>query len=231
MTKSRSIGVAAVCGLGQLIAGCAWRHLVPADSARRVDGRPDAALAEASGVRVSADPGAWDGSMTVAQELTPVRLSIRNDSGRPISVPRLEIMLAGSTRKLPALAPGKISARTVTAESSSKGAMTAGPAANQPEEIAMNRPGPVDRPQADNFQGAGHGELARNAPSPKEVAVQEELQRAALPEGAVQSGQELAGFVYFARLPKDFDRADLRIVIRDGSGKPFTTLSIPFTVK
>jgi hypothetical protein len=212
-------------------AGCASMQLVPAPSARRVDGNPTAALAELKGVRVSADAQGWSGSKTIGQELTPVHLWIRNDSGQPVAVVNTEIMLVGPGHKLRALSPGQIRVHTEPEQSGADRALSVGAGARRFGDGAD--PGssmPIDHAETSVSRGPTQGDPQRRALSAKEQGIQDELQRAALPQGPIQSGRESNGFAFFPRLPADLTELELYILVRDSAGKPLTGLKIPFVV-
>lgn len=81
MTFPRLIGslaIAAIC------TGCA-QGLKPAPEAQVVPGNELAAVTEAAGVQMVVEAGAWDGRPRhLSRELTPLRVSITNNSGSAV---------------------------------------------------------------------------------------------------------------------------------------------------
>jgi hypothetical protein len=69
-----------------LLAGCA-QALRPAPEAQRVPGRELAAVTESAGVSMVVEAGAWNGRPdNLERELTPLRVTLQNGSGRPVRV-------------------------------------------------------------------------------------------------------------------------------------------------
>ena len=90
----RTIGTIALVAAGSL--GCGHGTLVPASSASVVPNAPTAAYSVAEGVRCSANVGAWNGREDeIPSFLVPVKIRIKNDSGRPIRVLYQDFALTG----------------------------------------------------------------------------------------------------------------------------------------
>src|ERR1700687_5073674 len=81
--------------------GAACGHmpeLKPDPAAPRAPGNPNAALAEVSGVKVLVAGDAWDADpKNLPTVLTPVKVTIENQSGRPLKINYDEFKLAGSS--------------------------------------------------------------------------------------------------------------------------------------
>ena len=83
-------------GAALLVAGCAHGKLVPAPAATIVPGAPGAAYKIVDGVRCSADVEAWTGRPgKLPPFLTPVKVRIVNSSGSPIRLLYQDFALVG----------------------------------------------------------------------------------------------------------------------------------------
>src|SRR5687767_8699647 len=83
MTAPRLVTALAIAAL---CTACA-RSLKPAPEAQRVPGNELAAVTESAGVQMIVEAGAWDGEPSnLVRELTPLRVSIKNNSDRPVRV-------------------------------------------------------------------------------------------------------------------------------------------------
>jgi hypothetical protein len=87
---------------------CGHRTLVPASAASVVPNAPTAAYSEVDGVRCSANAGAWnERTGEIPSFVFPVKVRIKNDSGRPIRVRYEDFVLVGkkgqSYRPVPVL--------------------------------------------------------------------------------------------------------------------------------
>jgi hypothetical protein len=102
----RIIGVLAILAIA--VGACGHGTLVPASSAQVVPNAPTAAFSEVEGVRCSANVGAWRGrDDEIPGFVVPVKVRIKNGSGRPIRVLYEDFVLTGkkgrSYRPIPVL--------------------------------------------------------------------------------------------------------------------------------
>lgn len=217
---------------GLLLGGCAQTtNLEPAPSARQVAGVEDAAAARQSGVNMLVQAGIWPGGPGVAEEVTPLRVKIENDSAQPLRINYKEFTLVGPDGKVyRALPPFRIDGEVAT---SPTGGPIAAPAFGY-GGFAVARPyGPI-------YPGIGI------SPSPflvdpfyydryygywrqTELPTQEMLSLA-IPEGVLQPGGEVSGYLYFEKVPEE-ERLRLKYranLVNAESGVNFARVTIPF---
>jgi hypothetical protein len=213
------------------VSGCASGRLVPLESARH-SADPAVGISRASGVHLQADPEAWQGSPSVALELTEVRLSIQNHSGATLYVAREDIELVGADRRLSALDPDELEPRSARASLGTPPGdpLFPPPAPARSNAVAMDSPvGASDTAMApvQTYQQPLILYTVEHQASPEA-----EVESEALAAGPLPNGGTLRGFVYFERLPKRSARMDLRVTLRRSPGGPaYATLSVPFAVK
>jgi hypothetical protein len=103
------------CILALALSGCAYQHAVfgPASPDQAVEGQPEAATAEAAGVRITVHAGDWGGSPKDLEErLTPVEVFIENGSGRALLVrPEYFGLVGPNGFRYQALEPGEVQRR------------------------------------------------------------------------------------------------------------------------
>jgi len=228
------LGTAVVLAL----AGCIPEtRLQPRPDARSLTEDPTAAVAEAQGVRLIADGAAWEGHpRNLERRLTPVELRVENHSGRTLSIRYALFALVGESRfHYAALSPLLMQeaneagptciAGYVPRRSWSLGA-TWGPRRGWRYPGRPWWPNPYYDPFYDPFYGPQH-DVRCEEPLP----TQEMLDRA-LPEGTLENGGTVAGFLYFQGVGNRERQVILQARLVDAStGEPFGELSIPFQVR
>ncbi len=213
-------------------AGCATEStLRPAPEATIVEGTPKAAVATADGVRMEAQVDAWRWTPSdLAHQLTPILVRLENESDRPLRVRFEEFeLVTPSGMSYAALPPfdieGEVTERVGSYAYAAPGFYVAphlrhhyvgfgvfgGPFGHYPYYYASYYPvyARYDLPSRDM--------LAR-----------------ALPEGVLEPGGRITGFLYFA----DLDAIDpqparirLRYVLVDAEARQrFDVIEIPFDV-
>jgi len=180
-----------------LAAGCAHQaRLVPAaDASRLPDG---SAVASAAGVEVSVDSRTWSGSpRDLAAIVTPLFVSIRNDSPDPVRIRYRDLTLTGpSGLETAAIPPFQLQ------RPGSEGVAAVAPAYVPRRFLLYGRyrhfypglpvwGGPWDYDPL--FYDRYYRTWEPSLPTP-------DMLQQALPEGVLQSGGEAAGFLYFHRL-------------------------------
>jgi hypothetical protein len=236
--RARGYGLAVV--LMWVVAGCIPEaQLRPQPDARSLAGDPSAAVAEAAGVRLIADGAAWRGNPgNLERRLTPVEIRLENQSGRTLSI-RYELFdLVGESRfHYSALSPLDME------EARDAGPVcVAGYAPRYslglygswgPRRGLRGRspwrpwwPGPFYDPFYDPFYG----------PPPyvrcEEPLPTEDMMDRALPEGSLENGGTVAGFLYFQGVADRERQVILQARLVDAStGEPFGELRIPFQVR
>ncbi len=212
--------------------GCASRPvLVPAPTANTLVSNRDVAVARYAGVRIEADGKAWSGEPSnLESAIAPVRVTIRNYSGRPLRVRYADFTLTTATGfTSTALPPMKISGTLPS------------------EPVAVTRPvygwrgywlAPYYSPWYPGY-GLWNGPFAWDFPYYTTYWAQwpvalptEDMISKAIPEGVVGDDGSIEGFLYFPQLPKGVERANLAAALVDArTGRQFGTITIPFEVK
>ncbi|RJP75253.1 MAG: hypothetical protein C4524_12000 [Candidatus Zixiibacteriota bacterium] len=211
------------------LGGCGRSRpqLVPAPEARQVDGL--AAVAGAAGVMLAAEVEAWPGREEIARRVTPLRVTVNNQSEHPLLL-RYEnlALVADQGRRYAALPPFEV-------------------------EGAIHEPVVVDNPRFYHHRFFVAPFYARYYPGMpayrgpiyhdplyhqryltywREVALPtEEMIRQALPDGVIEPGGSVSGFLYFEAIEPETEALSLRADLVDAvSGERFGTVSIPFEV-
>lgn len=208
-----------------VLAGCA-NTLEPAPSANTVPGPGEGAMARASGVSMVARAGVWDGNpRNLAQRLTPLRVTFTNNGSVPVRIRYNELMLVAQGRAYKALPPLEIEGtvtRTVT---------PAYPAAGFGYAPYYHQ----YLPATSLYSGAfGYSTPYWNRYGPVlrkvDLPTQDMIDRA-LPEGVIEPGGSVSGFLYFPGIEGDVKRVRLRAdLINANNGEALVSLNIPFVV-
>lgn len=223
-----------------IAAGCIPEaQLRPGADARSLAGDSSSAVAEAAGVRLIADGAAWEGRPgNLERRLTPVEIRLENQSGRTLSI-RYELFdLVGESRfRYSALSP------MLMEEARDEGPVCV--AGYMPRHswglYASWGPRPAWRgrspwrpwwpsPYYDPFYDPFYG------PQPymrcEEPLPSEDMMDRALPEGSLENGGTVAGFLYFQGVADREREVILLARLVDAStGEPFGELRIPFQVR
>ncbi len=240
----RAVLSAWCCALA--VGACAPASLRPARDARVDTDAPLAATAEDSRVRVVVEPGAWSANpRNLDQEILPLKVTIENNSNEPVRVRYADFTLAAERgvqyTPLPPLAiEGSVtetSRRPVAVTPhygirpyySYQGFVVApwyGPyyegTGDAPAGIApWSYPWAYDPTYYDTYYPRWLVDL----PTPDMLA-------RALPEGIVEPGGRVTGFMYFPRITASLDRVTFQANLKDGAHDDQTVASVrlPFEV-
>jgi hypothetical protein len=210
--------------------GCGHGTMVPAPSASIVPNAPSAAYSIADGVRCSANVGAWSGKPDeIPSFVVPVKVRIKNDSGKPIRVRYQDFALMGkkgrSYRPVPVL----------------------------PLDPTARQQIPELEPMYESwkfFVAPGfHDVYARlqpwNAPLERDEELYDRLfdlwgkrrptrdvLRLALPEGVLDDGGILTGYLFFESPLAREDRVTFEASFNGGDGRTtIASIEIPFKVE
>ena len=206
-----------------LLAACssAYATLTPAPSAVLVDGTLNVAIAERDGVRLTVQADAWDGDRQVADAVQTVRVTIANHSDHSLRVRYEDFSLVASTgQRFAALPPFKVEGSLMqpmladgyapfgVAGFGYRGFLIA-------PYYARLYPGIPVFPSSRLFYEPGfyttyHRSLTRS------IRPTVQMLSLAMPEGVIEAGGQLSGFLYFeavdARLDAVQFQADLSAV-------------------
>lgn len=249
---------AALLGAG-LLAGCAHDEpeLKPAPSALEVPDTVAAATLSVEGVQVDVDAAAWEAEPEDLDTVLPLKVTVENDSGRPLRLRFREFALVGPQgSRLAALPPLTLDGV----------ALVNTPAADlEPEDIGESseseegiggsglEPMPLEGPVEPDFEAEGYyvspsyGDFWRGlqpwaGPFPTDAVYYdtylaqwpvnlptEDMLRRALPEGVVVNGGEVSGFLYFQDVPPGTEYVSFQFDLVDANtGQQFGTVRIPF---
>ncbi|MBX7113530.1 MAG: hypothetical protein K1X64_04280 [Myxococcaceae bacterium] len=218
--------------------------LVPDRTAQRVRGNTFMAFTEVNGVRIYADGTAWRGEpQHLAQVLTPVSLSIQNVSGRPVRVSYADMQLVGSSGFVyPAMAPmpgrGTVSSVDPVVEPAADFHRTRPVRPfNRPRfhhyrfwvapHYQYYYPGYYTWPNRFGYDPGYYDRVVWPQPLPTDDMLAE-----ALPEGVLQNGGSVQGFVYFQLVTEREAQVRLELKLFDAdTNEALGTASLPFAVR
>lgn len=215
--------------VGLALAACVHqRELVPASGAQTLPGRPRTAEETVESVRVQADSDAWHAGR-VSDVLSPVRVTIENHRDRPLRVSYGQFTLGGpSGFRLAALPPYQVAASDALAGAVAvppgfvgSGFLVAPWAARYYRGVLpWYGPFPYDPVYYNRWYGAWPPNLPND-----------EVLRRALPEGVLQPGGQVNGFLFFKEQPPGTQLSLFMALVDAESGQSFGTIAIPFTVR
>jgi len=217
------------------MGGCAGRDLRPAPSAQQLD--EDTALATDHEVRVVAEADAWTGPTKVDKAITPFKVTIENRSDRPVRVQLSKLKLTSpEAESYTALPPLKISGTAPVAEPP-RGWIARGPDYQAigfgmaPAYATVYNTELLRHPSVFPYDALYYGTYrdwpAQQLPTPEMIG-------RALPEGVLEPGGRVQGFVYFQKIPRDvksvtfsaqFDNAD------EDTAQRVASVRIPFSFR
>lgn len=218
--------LAAAAGLFVSLPGCSHNpQLVPAAIVRR----DHTGVATSAGVTVEAD-GKWSGQPSdLAKVLTPLKATMANHSGVPMLVRYSDFNLHTSTGlTLRALPPFQIRGTVtqtvpVTAPAFAYTGFAIAPyyAPFYPGFGVWGGPFWYDWPYYTTY----FAEWPVRLPTRDMIEL-------AIPEGVLESGGQLSGYLYFHKIPKNAESADLYVKLVDANtDRQFGVVGMPFLVK
>lgn len=214
------------------LSGCAT-NLKPSPVANRLAGSEDTARSDANGVTVLVQAVDWPGPVDIRREVTPLRIRIENKSGAPLNVHYNEFALID--RK------GKVFSALPLAQIKGEVAVSFEPYelpkfhfsdfSVAPTNYSRMYPGIEPFPR-----------FIAGSPFPFDVYYNfwaeitlptPEMRQRAIPEGYLNSGGDLEGWLYFKKVD---DKYRGRVVFNADltnaeTGRKFAEVRIPFTVE
>jgi hypothetical protein len=207
MGRQQLLWVAATVAVAVVPFGCAGRDLKPAATAQRVS--EDAALATSANIRVIAEADAWKGPTRISAVITPMQVSVENFGNTPVLIRYENLKLVGGDgRTFFALPPLKITG--------------AAPVANIPPTWVGGVPAfsydrfgvapfytnvyPGIPPYAGQFPYDPYYYGTYYSSWPERELPTADMILYALPEGVLNPGGRVKGFVYFQKIPTSIDR-------------------------
>lgn len=206
------------------LAACAHpRQLVPAADAPTVAGHPRVAEETVSGVHLQVDSAAWTGGR-VSDVLSPVKVTLRNDSEHPLRIAYGAFTLGRPNGfRLQALPPFQVAAQSAAAVAPAY-AWTGFSIAPWHARWYGGRFPVWSGLAFDAPYGPAYGGWPAALPD-------QDVLRHALPEGVLDPGGKLEGFLYFPDQPRGTALELLAALTDAATGQVFGTIAIPFTVK
>jgi hypothetical protein len=220
-----------LCCAFLLTSGCSRRTLTPAPQADRVAGLENAARDQANGVSIVVQPNHWEGdSPNLRFAVTPVHVALENRSGHPLQVAyrRFHLVTDGdfrSTANPPFRIEGSIPQTAVTPYISPAYPWNGFYLA--PYYATFYGPAWSAWPGVWHFDHLHYsGYTTWRQPLPTE-----DMLTKALPEGVLQNGGNIQGFLYFQKLPDNVSRATFHADLFDAeTEQTMATMEIPFVV-
>jgi hypothetical protein len=234
---TRGFGLAAVVML--IMTGCIPEaQLQPRSDARSLAGDTSAAVAEAAGVRLIADGASWKGNPgDLERRLTPVEVRLENQSGRTLTIQYELFDLVGESRfryaALSSLEMEEARDAGPTCVAGYAPGYSWGLYAAWGPRRGWYRspwgpwgPGPYYNPFWNPYYG----------PPPyvrcEEPLPTQDMVERALPEGRLENGGTVAGFLYFQGVADRERQVILQARLVDANTQEaFGELSIPFQVR
>ncbi len=241
--RARGLGLMALLAA----AGCVREtQLRPLANAETVAGDKEAVATENAGVRLVADGDAWRGNPgNLEQRVTPVEVRLENHSGRPLRVKYGDFALVGESRfRYSAIPPLALRDTAVSQapETGTGGAGSVGLAWSTGWGPYSSRYGyGYGRGRGrfwgwpggfyDPFWGSPfYGPYAYPYRHPEPLPTQDMLNKA-LPEGTLEDGGTVVGFLYFQGVADREASVTLQAKLVDANtGEAFGSLGIPFQV-
>ena len=228
---------AVAAGLLVVISGCTTTpELSPAPSANEARGLEEAAVSTVEGVNMVAGADAWPGRPEIREEVTPLRVTIENNSNQPLRIRYSEFALVSSTgKRYAALPPFAIegdveepvvfeSDYAVPRPAFSYNRFSVAPFYAGTYPAMQSYPGAF---YYDQFYYDRYYTYWREIDLPTE-----EMLERALPEGVIDPGGQVEGFLYFEKVDVEEPRVRLRAdLVNARDGDIFGTITIPFTVQ
>ncbi|NBD10291.1 MULTISPECIES: hypothetical protein [Corallococcus] len=237
--RARVLGAAALL----LVAGCAAQtKLRPTPEAGVLQNGKSGAITEQQGVRLVADSSAWQGApYDLERRLTPIYIRLENQGDRPLRVQYPSFALVGQQSRFRYSALPLVSLRRAM---SSRDPAWVPPSYNGVVAPSVSlRVGPgayaygPRRGWGPRWYGPWWGSpfydpyLYYGPPRYVEPLPTADMINNALPEGTLEPGGTLEGFLYFQGVVHREDAVTLQMNLVDAqTGEPFGTLAIPFQV-
>ena len=237
--KSRLLGGLALLAGAAFITSCQTpqTRLTPAAGAQAVSGLEQAASAEMQDVSIVVESEAWIGDRGIEDHVTPLRVEIQNNSDKPLRVRYSDFALVdgGDGQRFAALPPysvdGSITERSVASFDrpiDRVGFTYHGFHVSPFYDGVYPRMRYWGRPfYYDPFYYEFYHDYWREIPLPTA-----EMLRQVLPEGVVDPGGNLSGFLYFEKVDSDLMEVEFRYELSNANnGQRFGMLTIPFLVR
>lgn len=235
--KKTVYGSLALLAAAALVSSCKTQtQLTPAASAQSVSALQQAASVEMQGVSIVVESEAWPFDRGIEDHVSPLRIEIQNNSDKPLRVRYSDFALVNGNdgKRFAALPPysvdGNISERSVARYDrpiDQVGFVHKGFHVSPFYDGVYPRMRYWGRPfEYDPYYYSHYHDYWRQIPLPTD-----EMLRQVLPEGVVDPGGSLAGFLYFEKVDSDLMEVEFRYELANANnGERFGMLTIPFLV-
>lgn len=194
------------------VTSCARQDVVPDQSARVLANQRTAAAAEARGVFLTVSGEQWPGKEKLDGRITAVKVTITNESGRPVRVLYRNFGLKGGQNRVYRPIPPvdatrvNVSQRPLIVQAYDSGNFWVAPylAGFYPSLVSWRGPFPYDE-----YVGRLYDQWPEGMPS-------ERMLTEALPEGVLGDRGFVAGWLYFADVADLDRRVDFVLDVVDG---------------
>jgi hypothetical protein len=235
-----------------IIIGCSGQsRLVPGPGTTLLPGSNDAVDVTVAGVHLIVDAEAWPGDPAILQQITPLKVTIENDSDKSLLIRYRDFAITSPTGKYyAALPPFKIRGSVNAPFLADRYPPIAEPAFDYDDFLVAPYystiypkipPIEAEGDFALNDEGLGsnlnwlfydpfyYSEYYAywqtvDLPTPRMLGL-------AIPEGVVKKGGRVAGFLYFEEVSPRLKMVNFRFdLVSANSGRVFGTIEIPFIV-
>jgi len=209
------------------LGGCARQaELVPMPGVGALPAPPGRAAAEEAGIVLEAEPDAWRGiPSNLEEEVTPLLVTLTNDGDTPLRIRYNDFVLRGvGGQEYRALPPFDVRETvTLSIREARFNGFAVAPYLSPyyPGIRAYGDPSLFD----DIYYSRYYPAFVRvNLPTGDMI-------QQALPEGVLEPGGRVAGFLYFEEVDEDARQVDLIQTLRTPDGDAFGEIVIPFQVR
>ncbi len=218
--------------LGALLLGLGCRSvspdLEPADPSQEVPTGEDAAMDRSDGLRMIVQTTPWPGQHLIEMEVTPVRVHIANDGSRPVAVRYDDFVIVNERGKTyralyPHQTSGEVPPSTVREQ------VEEPRFEHEAFSVAAHQqvfyPGVLQVYDGSFIPSHAAEHLWGDLPTA-------EMRAWALPEGVVQPGGYIEGYLYFQKVSADDARLTVRATLsKPGNGEAIARFALPFVVE
>jgi len=214
-----------------LAGGCATRTSLEPAPVETMESSGELCIGGCEGVQLIADPDAWMGTPEVVDEVTPIKVTVKNRHGSAIRVLYQHFaLIAPDGKRFSALPPFEIKGSVeVAAPPTASGApafrshhffVSPHHHAYVPGVPMAGEPFPYDPFYYDRYYGAW-----------EEIELPtDHMKSAALPEGDIRDQGDVTGFVYFEKV-EGVEKVELHMDLMEANdGTIFGRIRIPFNV-
>ncbi len=211
-------------------------EIKPAENAEHVQNYSNTGVSTVEGIHVTTETGTWTGSDDVKSYITPLRVIIDNNSNYPLNINYSNFMLVTDSGKIFAALPpfdieGEVNAPKIVKNYT--------PIQKPAFEYRNFRIAPYYSRVYPNFPVYGHSiyfdpnyyRYYASYWSTLHLPTSEMLNMA-LPEGVLDKGGKVSGFIYFEKVNDNLNNINFRfdLVRADSSGR-IGEIKIPYKVK